>query len=359
MKKTIKFTVVLLMILFESTTFYSCKKDINTSNDLAQIEQAAYKTLKSVMPINDFSDLKWKDVVISSIKNNTGYILKINSLSDSSKFLLFASDGNSKVYNWVQAKVDMVSKNGIINLFSASDGGILKEYRVVNNRVQSYQNNVGGITTMEEDPTTDLPDVVITDYTYDLGGVTVSASYPAGSYGYDYLSLYWLLQQNVSYFDQFMINGSPTFYANSFPVTISVPNYPGFTGGTTYAVSATETKLANGNIQVSFTDTKSAALVNISVRFQYNPNLAPGVSFPGIVANSFSVNSSGILDVITLDYQPSQTFSNQTEMYVWLNVTVTSTYPINVSSSYTYAIAYNYYSKIAYVTASPKRAAAP
>lgn len=139
------FWMILIMPLLTNAQSYE--------NDSVKLTSAAFKTLQQQMKKKDFKILDWMHVQIDTLPtaqydqfninpNEILPILKIPSIHDSCRFLLYTKQNQKEYFNWV--KLSLVSDSGFctgsIQTFSIK-GKLLQEWKIKKDKTLQSSND--------------------------------------------------------------------------------------------------------------------------------------------------------------------------------------------------------------------------
>ena len=249
---------------------------------MTTFEQKALNTLKSVMSPEDFAKLNWSNIKIAKL-NNEPSLLRIQSKSDTSKFLYYGVLDNKEYYNWVQLSLSghSMSTVGTIVINSVTNE-LLHNYVVKDNKViyddinTSISNNNSTFSTSNAvifgtapvDPT--LPDVTVQAWIGD----------PSEDDSYNLSSLYWAFGGNYSYFPYYSSPGLPDII-NLIQQGLSPVN-----------LIAVIRPLSDGTKLITIIDNKTFWYANASITFKLDANNQ-------LIDGSASITISGISPTYT------------------------------------------------------------
>jgi len=248
----------MLFALVLSLAIFSCKKTVvdPTKSDM---EILAKNVLKEKMTPNDFASLNWSNVSIQKF-HERDFLVEVSSTTDADKKLYFSTAAGAPVYNWAkfEKKAGANGKmSGTLTISNVSNE-VLNKFIFIDNRVVSQHDNQLRIAVTsngskpktfvdESGDGTELPPVSVTGY--------IHSSY------YDYNSLYWLFNMNMSFLPFFEGGGG-----NDMPILDA--NY---SNSGPYKAYATRDILTDGKAQITNTNPNAFLLSGLKLTFTYDP----------------------------------------------------------------------------------------
>ncbi len=310
--------VVLAIILVLAAL--SCKKSAVDIPKNETVVSAQNILIKKMAPV-DFAGLDWPKAVVKKL-DGKDFLVEIPSTTEPGKTLYFTNYFGVPLYNWVKLQ-KTVSANGkssgtltitgvdnqVLNSFAFADNKVtLQQGTALNKEVNSIENKNRPLT---EDDGITLPPVTVTAY--------------LNNYYYDYSSLYWWFNQNMSLLP---------FYDGDGNTPIIDANYKGNAFGT-YSTIATRDVLSDGSIQIKSLYPNAFLLSPLDLKFTYDPktlqlNTSSVVSNPvgGLFAGNWTANGVGSIAVLygnTIVFQYSYTNS-----YVISGITFSKNYTMGI-----------------------------
>lgn len=319
-----RFTCLYLFLLV--FTLYSCKPDINETQDKG-LKNKAQSILVAKMAPSNYNDLNWASV--QKFTENTKEVLIIIPLkSNPEKKLFFTKNNDSYNYNFAEIsnKKEELGNSSFTLILTDINNNLLNTHLISNNKIEKINtktkessNSTSQIKSLGfGDDAVELPDVIVSSK---LGNITTN-----------YLSLYWMMNGNGLFISRYIQekSGDGAVVANDA------------VSGERYFYSGKVSTMPNGNKSVIFNCKDAFAFSGLEITFEFDlSNLIPSsVNSIPLGAGSFSPFSLFVGTWSQLKVTDIYTDGNKINFTILAKNTGTIGF-INIGGRYTAYIEFN------------------